>query len=142
MVCVHNVLLYFQSTKFLWIDDVYVTGFLRRNLNITMINTGKYQILGAKKLLKRKSILSPNLYLNDYINTLVGRGESKMKVCQIFQILKICNRIFFYFQLYFGLNQYAKWCYYVKCRTNIYYPDYEPEEWEKVAASIVIKSVL
>eukprot|EP00090_Calanus_glacialis_P029547 TRINITY_DN47413_c0_g1_i1.p1 TRINITY_DN47413_c0_g1~~TRINITY_DN47413_c0_g1_i1.p1 ORF type:complete len:227 (-),score=62.81 TRINITY_DN47413_c0_g1_i1:75-755(-) len=112
-----------KSTKFLWIDDVYVTGFLRRNLNITMINTGKYQILGAKKLLKRKSILSPNLYLNDYINTLVGRGESKMK-------------------LYFGLNQYAKWCYYVKCRTNIYYPDYEPEEWEKVAASIVIKSVL
>ena len=77
MVCVHNLLLYFQSTKFLWIDDVYVTGFLRRNLNITMINTGKYQILGAKKLLKRKSILSPNLYLNDYINTLVGRGQNE-----------------------------------------------------------------
>jgi hypothetical protein len=70
--------------KHLWIDDVYVTGFLRRTLNITMIDTGKYQMLRAKNLLKRKAILSPDLYLKDYMNTLVGRGKSRMKVCLVF----------------------------------------------------------
>ena len=69
-----------QSAKYFWIDDVYVTGYLRAMLNITLVDTSKYQMFDPAKLLERKAMLTPDLYLEDYINTLVGRGEQQMRV--------------------------------------------------------------
>ena len=57
-----------------------MTGYLRAKLNITLVDTGKYQRYNERQVLKRKALLKPNLYLNDLINTLVGRGEDQMKV--------------------------------------------------------------
>ena len=53
---------------------------MREDLNITLVDTTKYQMLDAETMLKRKAVLKPNLYLEDYINTLVGRGEHQLKV--------------------------------------------------------------
>lgn len=107
-----------KTRKFFWIDDVFVTGFLREDLNITFVDTNKYQMLDAGTMLKRKAVLKPNLYLEDYINTLVGRGEHQLK-------------------MFTALDHHARWCYLQKCRTNIYNEDYQPEEWEQMVANIV-----
>ena len=57
-----------------------MTGYLRERLNITLVDTSKYENYKGRQVLRRKAMLKPNLYLNDFINTLVGRREDQMKV--------------------------------------------------------------
>ena len=42
-----------------------------------------------------------------------------------------------YFPMYSAMEQYARWCYYQRCRTNIYNNNYQPQEWERIAAENV-----
>ena len=70
----------FQTTKFFWIDDVYVTGFLRAKLNITLVDMSQYQMLDSKQLLARKALLNPKFFDEDYINTLVESGKDSLRV--------------------------------------------------------------
>ena len=39
--------------------------------------------------------------------------------------------------MYSAMEQYARWCYYQRCRTNIYCNNYQPQEWERIAAENV-----
>ena len=71
----------FQTSKYFWIDDVFVTGYLRDQLNISLVDTQKYQTYSPAEMLKIKSNLNQNQYHRDYINTLLwSRGPNQKKV--------------------------------------------------------------
>ena len=56
-----------QNVKFFWIDDVWVTGYLAQDLNITHLDLAKHWTMHTSALLLAKSIQSPVLYHTDYL---------------------------------------------------------------------------
>jgi hypothetical protein len=65
-----------ENYKFFWIDDVWVTGYLAQDLNIThleLASFGSLWTLSTSNLLMAKSVQSPELYHSDYIAGLMSR---------------------------------------------------------------------
>jgi len=81
-----------KAAKYFFIDDVFVTGFLREKLNITLVDSKDYQTLDAHQLLRTKAVQSPHTFVKDKINGLLNRGPDHLKICT-------------------QLEAYARWCY-------------------------------
>lgn len=100
-----------KVTKYLYLEDVFVTGFLRQQLNITMIDTMVYETRSQNLLLKQKMVQSVHTYRKDHINGLLDRDVGYNRTCSL-------------------ISRYSKWCYVNRCLNNIYYPEYKPSKDE------------
>jgi hypothetical protein len=56
-----------KMSNYFWIDDVWVTGFLAREIGITHLDLAKHWTMHTSALLLAKSIQSPELYHSDYL---------------------------------------------------------------------------
>jgi hypothetical protein len=86
-----------RTEKYLYIDDVFVTGFLREKLNISLVDTYEFQAsslepsvfevmpwilqtYSVKALVKSKAVQSVHTHLPDYINGLLPRDDRQDQV--------------------------------------------------------------
>ena len=84
--------------KFFWIDDVWVTGYIARHLNITHLDISKFWTMQSKQLLLYKSVQNPTIYHEDFVSGPMDRDE----------------------ELSLALHRRATWCYNFNCYNNIY----------------------
>jgi len=87
------------STKFFWIDDIYVTGFLAEKLGITHVDLHKNNNLNTKLGLRTKASQSTAVFLEDFIATQMERN------------LKLASL----------LQQFSRECFDKKCFNDIYF---------------------
>ena len=85
--------------RFFWIDDVWVTGYIARDLNITHIDMMKYWTMNKGQLLLYKSIQNPTIYHEDFLSGPMDRDE----------------------EVSLALHRRATWCYNFNCFNNIYW---------------------
>jgi len=109
-----------KAAKYFFIDDVFVTGFLREELNITLVDSKDYQTLDANQLLRTKAVQSPHTFVKDKINGLLNRGPDHLRICT-------------------QLEAYARWCYKNRCKNNLYYPEYQPSEEEAAIMDLLLE---
>ena len=84
--------------KFFWIDDVWVTGYIARHLDITHLDIIKFWTMNKAQLLLYKSIQNPTIYHEDFLSGPMDREE----------------------ELSLALHRRATWCYNYNCFNNIY----------------------
>ncbi|XP_023334739.1 LARGE xylosyl- and glucuronyltransferase 2 [Eurytemora carolleeae] len=89
-----------QTTKFLWIDDAWVTGYIAKKLKIKQLDIKLLLKRKMKDGLMIKSIQTPEIYHKDILATPNGRN---LEISQT-------------------LNKHAYWCYIHQCFNNIYHP--------------------
>ena len=86
------------STKYFWIDDIWVTGFLAEKVGIKHQDMIRYWTMSTEQLMLMKSMQSPDVYHRDFLSSPLFRN----------------------YELAIALEQRAKWCYFNKCKNNIY----------------------
>ena len=104
-----------QTARFFWIDDVWVTGYLARELGIQHQDLSKYWTMKPGTILLYKSIQNPVIYHRDFISGPMDRDKS----------------------LSMALHRRARWCYLNKCFNNIYY-QHPPENIEEMVNNQMI----
>ena len=106
-----------RTARFFWIDDVWVTGYLARELGIEHQDLSKYWTMKPGTLLLYKSIQNPSIYHRDFISGPMDRDKS----------------------LSMALHRRARWCYLNKCFNNIYYPHPPVKIGEMVNSQMINK---
>lgn len=98
-----------KNTKYLFIDDAYVTGILRVKINATLVDTKSFQTLNSAELMASKSGQSPDVFKNDFINGLLARDAGQAEFSKT-------------------LESHARRCYEhsSRCLNNVYYPHFRP----------------
>ena len=87
------------SVKFFWIDDVWVTGYIAKHLNISHQDIGTIWTMNKGQLLLYKSIQNPSIYHQDFLS---GPMDGDFELSQ-------------------ALHRRATWCYVNTCYNNIYH---------------------
>ena len=87
-----------KTTKFFWIDDAWVTGYLADILGIEHQDMMKYFTANAEALLLQKTLQSPETHNKDYISGPMMRNK----------------------ELSYTLTEKAKWCFEHNCLNDIY----------------------
>ena len=90
------------TSEFFWIDDVWVTGYLAKKLEIKHQDLIQFWTMTAAELLMTKTVQNPQTYHMDYISGPMNRD----------------------YDLSMALHKKARWCYQNKCYNNIYYTGY------------------
>ena len=106
-----------QTARFFWIDDVWVTGYLARELGIQHQDLSKYWTMKPGTILLYKSIQNPIIYHRDFISGPMDRDKS----------------------LSMALHRRARWCYLNKCFNNIYYQHPPVKIGEMVNSQMITK---
>ena len=97
--------------KFFWIDDVWVTGYIARHLDMI-----KYWTMNKGHLLLYKSIQNPSIYHPDYLSGPMDRDAA----------------------LSLALHRRAAWCFVNKCYNNVY-REHAPIQISQLVNSKVVK---
>lgn len=93
------------STKFFWIDDIYVTGFLAKKLGIEHVDLQKKN-LNTKLGLRTKASQSTTVFLKDFIAT---QMERNIKIASL-------------------LQKFSRECFDKKCFNDIYFKQHNQTE--------------
>jgi len=87
-----------QTTKFFWIDDAWVTGYLPKALGIEHIDLIEFFVMELERIILSKSVQNPEIYHRDYLAAPNARN----------------------FEISYALHKYAEWCYRHNCYNNMY----------------------
>jgi len=86
------------KTKFFWIDDAWVTGYLAKALNIEHVDMIEYFVMEMERCIFSKSVQNPKIYHRDYFAAPNARN----------------------FEISYTLHKHAEWCFRNKCNNNVY----------------------
>jgi len=100
-----------KVNKFMWLEDIWITGILAEKVNISHNSIMNLVSLRRPGMLFVKSVQNPVTYHQDFLAGPTEKDRSMAKT----------------------LFRHAKWCYEVKCKNNIYYGNGRVEEEERVA---------
>ncbi|XP_023341271.1 uncharacterized protein LOC111711214 [Eurytemora carolleeae] len=106
-----------QTTKFLWIDDAWVTGYLVKALGFKHLDLSTYFNTVTENGVVIKSVQNPAIYHKDFLAVPNGKN----------------------FEISYTLTEYARWCYINKCYNNIYNPQANLSSRDLIADDVIHK---
>ena len=106
-----------QTTKFFWIDDTWVTGYLAKELGIGHVDLREFFVMELEKILLMKSAQNPEIYHRDYLAAPNARD----------------------FEISHTLHKHAEWCYKNKCNNNMYRPKENLSETDLIVDKLLDK---
>ncbi|XP_023348373.1 uncharacterized protein LOC111717089 [Eurytemora carolleeae] len=108
-----------ETTKFFRFDDVWVTGYLAKELKIKHLDMTQFLTIKKKTGLLFKSVQNPEIYHKDFLAILTGRN----------------------FEMFYTLHQHSRWCYFNKCFSNIYHPQVNLSTIDVIPERVMLKEL-
>jgi len=87
-----------KTTKFFWIDDAWVTGYLAGALGIKHVDLIEFFVMEMERMILMKTVQNPEIYHRDYLAAPNARN----------------------YEISYTLHKHAEWCYRNKCNNNMY----------------------